>query len=122
MGEGHTNSAIANFQFVVERRDRTAYVSEEILPGVRMIRDSDNDKMFLVQGEKAFALIDSGQGTGKLRDYLAQYTGGLPIVPIFTHSHGDHIGQADQSTAVTIHVASPDGSQSADYVVTVMKP
>jgi glyoxylase-like metal-dependent hydrolase (beta-lactamase superfamily II) len=100
--EGHTNSAVANFQFVVDRRDRTAYVSEEILPGVRMIRDSDNDKMFLVQGEKAFALIDSGQGTGKLREYLAQFTGGLPIVPIFTHSHGDHIGQADQFIADTV--------------------
>ncbi len=102
MHEGHTNSGVADFQFVVDRRDRTAYVSEEVLPGVRMIRDSDNDKMFLVQGEKAFALIDSGQGTGKLREYLSQYTGGLPITPIFTHSHGDHIGQADQFIADTV--------------------
>ncbi len=102
MHEGHTNSGVADFQFVVDRRDRTAYVSEEILPGVRMIRDSDNDKMFLVKGEKAFALIDSGQGRGKLREYLSQYTGGLPIEPIFTHSHGDHIGQADQFIADTV--------------------
>lgn len=102
MDEGHTNSAIANFQYVVDRRDRTAYISEEILPGVRMIRDSDNDKMFLVKGEKAFALIDSGLGRGKLREYLSQYTGGLPILPIFTHSHGDHIGQADQFIADTM--------------------
>ncbi len=102
MHEGHTNSAIANFQFVVDRRDYTAYVSEEILPGVRMIRDSDNDKMFLVKGEKAFALIDSGQGRGALKEYLSQYTGGLPILPIFTHSHGDHIGQADQFIADSV--------------------
>ena len=102
MHDGNTNSEVADFQFVVDRRDRTAYVSEEILPGVRMIRDSDNDKMFLVQGEKAFALIDSGQGTGKLREYLSQYTGGLPLKPIFTHSHGDHIGQADQFIADTV--------------------
>ena len=102
MHEGHTNSAVADFQFVVDRRDRTAYVSEEILPGVRMIRDSDNDKMFLVKGEKEYALIDSGQGRGKLREYLSQYTGGLPIVPIFTHSHGDHIGQADEYIADTV--------------------
>ena len=86
----------------MDRRDRTAYVSEEILPGVRMIRDSDNDKMFLVKGEKAYALIDSGQGRGNLREYLSQYTGGLPIEPIFTHSHGDHIGQADQFIADTV--------------------
>jgi len=102
MHEAHTNSGVANFQFVVDRRDRTAYVSEEILPGVRMIRDSDNDKMFLVKGEKAFALIDSGQGRGNLREYLSQYTGGLPIEPIFTHSHGDHIGQADQFISDTV--------------------
>jgi glyoxylase-like metal-dependent hydrolase (beta-lactamase superfamily II) len=102
MHEGHTNSSVADFQFVVDRRDRTAYVFEEILPGVRMIRDSDNDKMFLVKGEKKYALIDSGQGRGKLREYLSQYTGGLPIVPIFTHSHGDHIGQADQFIADTV--------------------
>jgi len=102
MHEGHTNSAVANFQFVVDRRDRDVYVSEEILPGVRMIRDSDNDKMFLVKGEKKYALIDSGQGRGKLRDYISQYTGGLPIEPIFTHSHGDHIGQADQFIADSV--------------------
>jgi glyoxylase-like metal-dependent hydrolase (beta-lactamase superfamily II) len=55
-----------------------------------------------VKGEKKYALIDSGQGRGKLREYLSQYTGGLPIVPIFTHSHGDHIGQADQFIADTV--------------------
>jgi glyoxylase-like metal-dependent hydrolase (beta-lactamase superfamily II) len=102
MHEGHTNSGVANFQFVVDRRDRNTYVSEEILPGVRMVRDSDNDKMFLVKGEKSYALIDSGMGRGNLREYLSQYTGGLPIIPIFTHSHGDHIGQADQFIADTV--------------------
>ena len=96
MRAGHTNSKIANFQYVVDRRDRSTYVSEEVLPGVRMIRDSDNDKMFLVKGSNKFVLIDSGQGRGELARYLSQYTGGLPIEVIFTHNHGDHIGQADQ--------------------------
>jgi glyoxylase-like metal-dependent hydrolase (beta-lactamase superfamily II) len=96
MRAGHTNSEIANFQYTVDRRDRTAYVSEEVLPGVRMIRDSDNDKMFLLKGSNKFALIDSGQGRGELEKYLSQYTTGLPIEVIFTHNHGDHIGQADQ--------------------------
>jgi glyoxylase-like metal-dependent hydrolase (beta-lactamase superfamily II) len=96
MREGRTNSEIANFQYVVDRRDRNTYVSEEILPGVRMVRDSDNDKMFLVRGSKKFALIDSGMGRGELKKYLSQYTDGLPIEVIFTHNHGDHIGQADQ--------------------------
>ena len=97
MRDGRTNSDIADFLYTVDRRDRTAYVSEEILLGVRMrIRDSDNDKMFLVKGSRKFALIDSGQGRGPLKQYLAQFAGGLPIEPIFTHSHGDHIGQSDE--------------------------
>src|SRR6185437_5988978 len=38
---GMTASDPATFTYLVERRDRTAYVSEEVAPGVRMIRDSD---------------------------------------------------------------------------------
>ncbi|MFZ0744102.1 MAG: chitobiase/beta-hexosaminidase C-terminal domain-containing protein [Terracidiphilus sp.] len=109
MREGRTNSAVATFQFVVDRRDHTSYVSEEILPGVRMVRDSDNDKMFLVKGSKKYALIDSGMGTGALKDYLSQFTGGLPIEPIFTHNHPDHIGQADQFIRDSVErIGEPD--------------
>ena len=109
MKPGNTNSDIADFQYTVDRRDRTAYVSEQILPGVRMIRDSDNDKMFLVQGQNKYVLIDSGQGTGELKKYLEQYTGGLPIEPVFTHNHGDHIGQADQFIRDSVeHIGEAD--------------
>ncbi len=107
--EGHTNSDISNFIYTIDRRDRTAYVSEEILPGVRMVRDSDNDKMFLVKGTNKFALIDSGLGRGDLKSYLSQFTGGLPIEVIFTHSHGDHIGQADQFIRESVeHIGEGD--------------
>ena len=61
-----------------------------------MVRDSDNDKMFLVKGATKFALIDCGMGRGDLKAYLSRYTSGLPIEVIFTHNHFDHIGQADQ--------------------------
>lgn len=109
MKEGNTNSDVADFQYTIDRRDRTSYVSEEVLPGVRMIRDSDNDKMFLVQGNTRCALIDSGMGRGALREYIAQYTGGLPVEPIFTHNHGDHIGQADQFIRESVeHVGEAD--------------
>jgi len=108
---------VANFQFVVDRRDRTAYVSEEILPGVRMVRDSDNDKMFLVKGAKSCALIDSGLGRGNLREYLAQFTGDLPILPIFTHSHGDHIGQADQFIADTVERIGADDRPATERLL-----
>lgn len=106
---GHTNSDIANFQFTIDRRDHTQYVSEEILPGVRMIRDSDNDKMLLLHGRGKYVLIDSGMGRGALRQYVQQFTGGLPITVIFTHNHGDHIGQADQFIQdSTEYIGAPD--------------
>ena len=93
--DGHTTSEPSTFLYQVDRRDRTAYVFEQIHPGLRMIRDSDNDKMFLIDGAKTDALIDSGQGRGDLRTYLSRFTGGKPLTVIFTHSHTDHIGQGD---------------------------
>jgi len=102
MKAGMTASDAATFSYRIERRDRTSYLSEEIVPGVRMIRDSDNDKMFLVCATQRCALIDSGMGRGALHDYVMQFTGGLPLLTIWTHSHGDHIGQADQFIADSI--------------------
>lgn len=96
MEAGHAASAVSRFDYLIDRRDRTAYVSQQIVPGVRMIRDSDNDKMFLLAGTRQFVLIDSGMGRGELARYVAGFTGGKPLSVIFTHNHGDHIGQADQ--------------------------
>lgn len=114
---GMTASDPATFSYTVERRDRTAYVSEEILPGVRMIRDSDNDKMFLIRGTKSYALIDSGMGRGALHDYVMPLTGGLPLVTLWTHSHGDHIGQADQFINDTVeYVGEADRAATAELL------
>jgi glyoxylase-like metal-dependent hydrolase (beta-lactamase superfamily II) len=107
--DGDTNSDVSDFEYLIDRRDRTAYVSEEVLPGVRMVRDSDNDKMFLIKGTTKCLLIDSGLGRGDLKTYLSQFTGGLPIEVIFTHNHGDHIGQADQFIRDSVeHIGEPD--------------
>jgi glyoxylase-like metal-dependent hydrolase (beta-lactamase superfamily II) len=96
MAPGRAPSAVSRFDYLIDRRDRTTYVSQEVLPGVRMIRDSDNDKMFLLSGMKRCVLIDSGMGRGDLHSYVARFTAGRPLAVIFTHDHGDHIGQADQ--------------------------
>ncbi len=112
--DGHTDSEPATFGYTVERRDRTAYLSEEVAPGVRMIRDSDNDKMFLLCGPKACVLIDTGMGRGALRDYVARFTGGRPLAVILTHFHGDHAGQAGQFIAGSIeYVGASDREQVA---------
>lgn len=96
MKEGSANSNAATFLYTIDRKDRTVYVSEEIPPGVRMIRDSENDKMFLLRGTQKAVLIDTGMGQGALKEYVSQYAAGLPIEVILTHNHPDHVGQADQ--------------------------
>ena len=117
MKQGTAASDVATFSYVIQRRDRTAYVSEEVAPGVRMIRDSDNDKMFLIRGTMRYALIDSGMGRGALREYLSQFTGGLPLVTIWTHSHGDHVGQADQFIADSVgYVGAADRDAVAQFM------
>lgn len=115
---GHSPSAVSRFDYLIERRDHTAYVSQEILPGVLMIRDADNDKMFLLQGTKKFALIDSGMGRGNLAGYVAKFTAGRPLVVIFTHDHGDHIGQADQFVPGSIEYI---GAQDRDGLVQLLR-
>ena len=114
---GMAASDPATFSYTVERRDRTVYLSEEVVPGVRMIRDSDNDKMFLVRGTRSYALIDSGMGRGALRDYVTQFTAGLPLVTVWTHSHGDHIGQADQFISTsTEYVGAGDRAATVELL------
>lgn len=114
---GMPASDVATFSYVIERRDRTTYVSEEVAPGVRMIRDSDNDKMFLIRGTQRYVLIDTGMGRGALREYVSKFTAGLPITVILTHSHGDHIGQADEFIADSaVYVGQGDRDAVADFL------
>lgn len=107
--DGHTNSDVSHFEYTIDRHDLTSYTSEEILPGVRMIRDSYNDKMFLIKGTRTYVLIDSGMGRGNLMAYISRFTGGRPMMAIFTHNHGDHIGQADQFIRDSVeYISGPD--------------
>ncbi|HXS22160.1 MAG TPA: MBL fold metallo-hydrolase [Steroidobacteraceae bacterium] len=115
---GQASSAVSRFAYLIDRRDRTAYVSEEILPGVRMIRDSDNDKMFLLEGTKGYLLIDSGMGRGNLAAYVAKFTRGRPLAVVFTHNHGDHIGQADEFVRSSLEYI---GAQDRDGLTQLLR-
>lgn len=109
MERGHANSRVSDFEYVIDRHNLTSYTSAEILPGVRMIRDSYNDKMFLIKGTRTYVLIDSGMGCGNLKAYISRFTGGKPMIAIFTHNHGDHIGQADQFVRDSVeYIGAPD--------------
>lgn len=115
--DGHTDSDPVTLTYTIERRNWTDYISEEVAPGVRMIRDSSNDKAFLIAGTESYALIDTTMGRGDLAGYVAQFTGGLPLKLIVTHSHGDHIAQASQFIEnAPVYVGEPDRTSVAQFM------
>ncbi len=96
------------FDYELDPRGKDVYVSHEIAPGIRMIRDFDDDKMYLVKGSQRALLIDAGMGAGDLRGYVEQFTDGLPLDVMITHGHPDHIacmGQFQSDCDVYMHPA-----------------
>jgi glyoxylase-like metal-dependent hydrolase (beta-lactamase superfamily II) len=69
---------------------------EEITPHIRRIRSTPDVCMYLVEGEKKAALIDTGNGVGDLKGYVEKLLNGKPYDVILTHGHVDHASGADQ--------------------------
>jgi len=114
---GMNRSEIATFQYTIDRADKTAYVAKDVLPGVIMIHDYANDKLFLLKGSRKALLIDSGMGTGDLKKIVRERIGTLPLEIVFTHFHGDHTGQADQFISDGLeHIGTADRAQVVDML------
>jgi glyoxylase-like metal-dependent hydrolase (beta-lactamase superfamily II) len=93
---GDQSSEERTFAYELNPRGKEVYLSHAVAPGVRMILDYQNDKMYLVTGSQRCLLIDAGMGGGDLRGYIEAYTGGLPIDVAITHGHPDHIAKMGQ--------------------------
>jgi glyoxylase-like metal-dependent hydrolase (beta-lactamase superfamily II) len=114
---GMNGSQIATFQYTIDRADKTAYVAKDVLPGVIMIHDYANDKMFLLKGSRKALLIASGMGTGDLKKVVRERIGSLPLEIVFTHFHGDHTGQADQFIGDSVeHIGAADRAKVMDML------
>ena len=88
--------------------DGSTFVSQPVFPGVRLIRDFENNKMYLITGSERALLIDAGMSTGDLRSYVEAFIGDLPLDVCITHGHPDHIaamGQFQGDCAVYMHHA-----------------
>lgn len=106
--EGMHSGEVMTYQYTIAPRDKSVYVSSEIHPGVHMIRDFDDDKMFLIVGSQRALLIDAGMGSGDLRGHVEAFTGGKPLDVVITHAHPDHIaclGQFQNDRRVFMHPA-----------------
>jgi len=63
--------------------------SEKISPAVTRIHGVWDEQMYLIEGTKKAALIDTGIGVGSLRKYVETITK-KPIIVLLTHGHLDH--------------------------------
>jgi glyoxylase-like metal-dependent hydrolase (beta-lactamase superfamily II) len=89
-------SEVATFTYIVDRRDKDRYMTTEVSPGIHMIRDFDDTKMYLVIGSARALLVDAGLGTGNLRGLVERMIGGRPLDVVITHGHPDHIAAIGQ--------------------------
>jgi glyoxylase-like metal-dependent hydrolase (beta-lactamase superfamily II) len=96
---GDRSSTPQTFAYQVDPRSKDVYISQELAPGLRMICDYENDKMYLLTGSQRALLIDCGMGSGDLRGYIESFTGGLPLDVVITHAHPDHIARMGQFQA-----------------------
>lgn len=79
--------------------------TKQIAPRVTEIRGVIYERMYLVEGHRCAALIDSGSGFGSLRSCIRSLTE-LPVILLLTHGHQDHaMGAAEFETA---YLSPPD--------------
>lgn len=96
MKPGVAPSGVASFRYTIARRDRDAYISQQIAPGIHMILDYDDTKMYLLLGSERAMLIDAGLGSGNLRAFVERMIGDLPLDVVISHGHPDHIAAMGQ--------------------------
>jgi glyoxylase-like metal-dependent hydrolase (beta-lactamase superfamily II) len=95
VADGH-ESAVARFDYVINRRDVDSYISTEVMPGLHMILDYDDTKMYLVVGTERAMLVDAGLGRGNLRAFVERIIGTMPLDVFITHGHPDHVAAMGQ--------------------------
>lgn len=102
---------------------RNQYVSLKLGQGFWHIEDTVHktyrNSMYLVEGNKTAALIDTGMGSGDLIGYVKTLTQ-LPVVVLITHGHSDHTGQAGQFP--TVYFPQKDSSYKSSFDVSKTIP
>ena len=69
------------------------YTINQIAENFYVIELDNAIRSFVFIGDQNALLIDSGTGAGNFKEIVEQITH-LPIIALFTHAHGDHIGAA----------------------------
>ena len=65
------------------------FISEKVTKEITRIYEISGVQMYLIEGSKRAALIDTGSGVGDLSGFIRTLTK-LPITVLLTHGHVDH--------------------------------
>jgi hydroxyacylglutathione hydrolase len=86
-----------------QKPDVTQWFSHQLLaPGVWVINDNDQDKIYLIEGDERALVIDTGLGLHDLKSYVESLTN-KPLLVVNTHGHPDHAGGNRAFDKVHIH-------------------
>ena len=88
---------------MIELKFRTEKVSEHIT----RIYAFSSELMYLVEGNKEAALIDSGSGIGFVRPLIEELTK-KPLKVLLTHGHVDHAMGASEFPAESVYISQKD--------------
>jgi glyoxylase-like metal-dependent hydrolase (beta-lactamase superfamily II) len=67
----------------------------------RIVEDNTVN-IYLVEGTDSALIIDTGYGTGDLKEFVHSLTS-LPVIVVNTHGHGDHTGNDKQFSRIYAH-------------------
>ena len=95
--------------------DKTAYELIKINESSWRIEEKSSVRSFLFAGADKALLIDSGYGTGDLRDEIGKITD-LPVILVNTHADRDHIGCNRQFGKAYMHPAEFDRYSQASGI------
>lgn len=85
-------------------RHRTDVEIQDLGNGIHRINEYDFANCFLIEGENAACLIDTGDGIAEL-DAVVKSLTDKPLTVLITHAHADHVGGAVWFPEVRIHPA-----------------
>lgn len=71
------------------------YAMDKVNAQTTRIIDKDREALFLIEGEHAVLLIDTGMDTASL-DRMVNLITAKPLQVALTHGHIDHIGRSGE--------------------------
>jgi glyoxylase-like metal-dependent hydrolase (beta-lactamase superfamily II) len=87
----------------MERSNMIQFTNEKLSDRITRIRDGSDVCMYLYEGDKRAALIDTGYGIGDLKGYVESLTD-KPYDVFVTHGHVDHAAGAEQFDKVYMNL------------------